>query len=119
MRSSSAVVAPKLATSRALLSRVAAHTQCCSLPKSIPATLARMTGKPSIGLVLLSDVSLSSLPGIVTYLSEHARPGWLLLILLQGRATKASPMFNAFLEPCCPCGIGTNENRVVAAVVLS
>jgi hypothetical protein len=28
-------------------------------------------------------------------------------------------MFNAFLEPCCPRGIGTNGNRVVAAVVLS
>ena len=27
-------------------------------------------------------------------------------------------MFNAFLEPCYPCGIGTNENRVIAAVAL-
>jgi hypothetical protein len=27
-------------------------------------------------------------------------------------------MFNAFLEPCCPCGIGTNGNRVIAAVAL-
>ena len=27
-------------------------------------------------------------------------------------------MFNAFLEPCYPCGISTNGNRVVAAVVL-
>src|SRR5215469_5730685 len=27
-------------------------------------------------------------------------------------------MFNAFLEPCYPRGIGTNGNRVVAAVAL-
>src|ERR1700674_5655587 len=27
-------------------------------------------------------------------------------------------MFNAFLEPCCPCGIGTNGNRLIAAVAL-
>src|SRR5215469_924736 len=28
-------------------------------------------------------------------------------------------MFNAFLEPCYCCGVGSNENRVVAAVALS
>src|SRR5215831_2008094 len=84
MRMSSAVVAPKLATSRALLSSVGAHTQCRSLPKSIPATLRRMTGKPSscFLLLLLSVVSFSSLPGIVISLSELARPGWPFLILL-------------------------------------
>ena len=82
MRISSAVVAPKRATSRPLLSSVGAHTQCCSLPRSIPATPRRMTGKPSSCLLLFSEVSLSSLPGIVTHLSEHARPGWPFLILL-------------------------------------
>ena len=29
-----------------------AHTQCCSLPISIPATLARTMGSPAMGLVL-------------------------------------------------------------------
>jgi len=50
--------------------------------KSIPATPRRMTGKPSSCLPVFSEVSLSSLPGIVTPLSEHARPGWPFLILL-------------------------------------
>src|SRR5262249_42768970 len=45
-------------------------------PNRIPATLRRITGKPSSCLLPLSEVSLSSLAGIVTHLSERARPGW-------------------------------------------
>src|SRR6202022_1658348 len=43
---SSGVVAPKLAISRPLPSTVGAHTQCRSLPRSIPATFRRITGNP-------------------------------------------------------------------------
>jgi len=64
MRNSSAVVAPKLATSRPLLSRVGAHTQCRSLPKSMPATFHRMIGKLASCLRLFSVLAISSLPGI-------------------------------------------------------
>jgi len=78
------------------VSCVGTHTQCCSLPKSIPTTLALMTGEPSSCLLLLSELSLSSLPGIVTSLSEHARPGWLFLILLsRGEPRKPHQVFNA------------------------
>src|SRR5215469_13135307 len=78
-RSNSGVVAPKLAISRPLPSCVAAHTQCRSLPRSTPATLRRMTGKPSSRLLLLSPFSRSFLSGIAPHPSEHARPGWLLV----------------------------------------
>ena len=63
MRINSEVVAPKLAISRPLPSRVGAHTQCCSLPRSIPATFRRMTGKPW-SCLLLFEVSISFLLGI-------------------------------------------------------
>lgn len=46
-RSNSAVVPPKGATSRPVPSSAGAHAQCCSLPKSIPATLARSAGSPA------------------------------------------------------------------------
>src|SRR5580700_8895095 len=69
------VVAPKLAISRLLPSKVGAHTQWRSLPRSIPATFRRITGKPSSCRRLFSQLSISSLPGIC-FLSEHARPGW-------------------------------------------
>jgi ACS family tartrate transporter-like MFS transporter len=58
------VVAPKLATSRPLLSRVGAHTQCRSLPKSMPATFHRMIGKLASCLRLFPELAISFLPGI-------------------------------------------------------
>ena len=50
-----------------------------SLPRSTPATLRRMTGRPSSRLRLLSPVSRSFLSGIAPHPSEHARPGWPLV----------------------------------------
>jgi hypothetical protein len=77
MRISSAVVAPKLAISRALPSWVGAHTQCRSLPRSIPATFRRIAGKPWSCLRLPSELSISCFPVIsLPHPSEHARPGW-------------------------------------------
>src|SRR5215467_3254193 len=52
IRTHSGVVAPKSATSRPLPSKPGVHTQCRSLPISIPATLARTMGSPAMDLVL-------------------------------------------------------------------
>jgi hypothetical protein len=65
----------KSATSRAVPSVVGAHTQCRSLPSSMPATLRRTTGKPSI-CFLLAGPSLRFLSCSRNRLSEHVRPGW-------------------------------------------
>jgi hypothetical protein len=46
IRVNSGVVAPKWAISRPAPSKVGAHTQWRSLPRSIPATFRRITGKP-------------------------------------------------------------------------
>src|SRR4029077_1420082 len=77
LRMSSGVVAPKSATSRLTPPATGAHTQCRSLPRSMPATLRRTTGKPSIcffRLLLLFSTSPSGIGPL--HLSEHDRPGW-------------------------------------------
>src|SRR5579863_3077538 len=64
--SNSGVVAPNSCTSRPWPSTVGAHTQWLWLPKSIPATLYRSTGNPSL---LVTSI-------VVSCLSEHESPGW-------------------------------------------
>ena len=102
MRISSAVVAPKLAISRPLPSGVGAHTQCCSLPRSIPATFRRITGNPWSCLRLPSELSISCFPAIsLPHLSEHARPGWPCVDSDLGEnLAKPRQCTIAFLEPC-------------------
>src|SRR5215467_15073007 len=74
IRMSSGVVAPKSATSRLMLPATGAHTQCRSLPRSMPATLRRITGKPSICFVLLGLLFSPPPSGIASlHLSEHDR----------------------------------------------
>ena len=48
--SNSGVVAPKCSTSRPGSYCFGAHTQCCVLPRSVPATLGRTTGRPSTSI---------------------------------------------------------------------
>jgi hypothetical protein len=115
----SGVVAPKLAISRPLPSKVGAHTQWRSLPRSIPATFRRITGKPSSCRRLFSQVSISSLPGIC-FLSEHARPGW--PIMDSGLGESYGSLANVQLPSrnhALLRGIRSNGNRVIAAVALS
>src|SRR5215510_5997829 len=75
IRMSSGVVAPKSATSRLMPPATGAHTQCRSLPRSMPATLRKTTGKPSICFFFLVLLLFSSGIGSL-HLSEHDRPGW-------------------------------------------
>src|ERR1022692_1053025 len=61
--SNSDVVAPNSSSSRSGPPRLGAHTQCVSLPRSIPATLGRTTGSPS------ASTSLSGLLVVSRFLA--------------------------------------------------
>jgi hypothetical protein len=118
IRTNSGVVAPKSATSRPLPSNPGAHTQCRSLPISMPATLARTMGSPAMGLVLPGLSPLFRLFRILdlpfrTQLPRLAIRGFCPRGVLQ----EPHQCSIAFLEPCSKRGIRTNGERALAAVV--
>src|SRR6266536_3337689 len=87
MRCNSGVVAPSLATSRPLPSLLGAHTQWSLLPRSIPATLRRMSGNPSIACASLAPFGPLLLLAMGFCPFEHDCPG--------------RPLMDSALEECC------------------
>jgi hypothetical protein len=113
--------APTCAACTPVLGRnepVGSPAQCCVLPRSIPATLGRTTGRPSTswsGCLVFSRlfcILLFAFPNTTALVGQTG-------ILVQGRAARASPMFIALPEPCFQRGIRTNGKRALAAVLFS
>src|SRR5215813_7602282 len=72
----SGVVAPKSATSRPLPSKPDAHTQCRSLPISIPANLGAYYGQLFNGSRTAGTIPTLPVIPHPRHLSEHNCPAW-------------------------------------------